>query len=258
MSMIATTLDLPHASSVPAPMVPNTEPRPWGFWATLGLGLFATLAGLIAMIAFTVIWMLTHQLRVPDAENAIYDHLASIVGWVTAIVVLVIAIALKKCRQRDYFGFRAVSRSDLLLGLVCLAGLTAVETAADAWLGLGDGSFMESFYRDAKLGGALPLLWINLVIVAPVTEELVFRGFLHRGWATSRLGVVGTVILTSLMWALLHQQYSWVGIFFIFCSGLLFGWLRQRSGTTLTIGLHALGNLLCVVLTVVELEWLRP
>ena len=37
------------------------------------------------------------------------------------------------------------------------------------------------------------------VVVAPVTEELIFRGFLHRGWERSRLGVSGTIILTSVL-----------------------------------------------------------
>jgi membrane protease YdiL (CAAX protease family) len=237
----------------------SAQPGPWGFSATLGWGLLAAFAGLVAGKGYSVIWMLTHQLRNPDADNAIYGNMASIVSWVAPIVVLVIAVAIRKSSQRDYFGLHAVSRHDLLLGVACLAALIAVFTWLDSWLGVEDGSkYMDSIYRPAKLGGALPLLWIDLVIVGPVTEELVFRGFLHRGWAASRLGVAGTVILTSLMWALLHQQYSWVGMSYIFAMGLLFGWLRQRSGTTLTIGLHALAGLLSTVQTAVELGWLSP
>jgi membrane protease YdiL (CAAX protease family) len=33
------------------------------------------------------------------------------------------------------------------------------------------------------------MLWLATVVVAPVSEELLFRGFLHRGWAPSWLGV---------------------------------------------------------------------
>ena len=101
------------------------------------------------------------------------------------------------------------------------------------------------------------MLWLATIIVAPVTEELLFRGFLHRGWAPSWLGVSGTIVLTSALWAALHQQYNWLGILCIFLMGLIFGWMRQRSGsTTLTIILHSLNNLFATILVAVQIEWL--
>jgi membrane protease YdiL (CAAX protease family) len=121
---------------------------------------------------------------------------------------------------------------------------------------LDDGSeTVEKTYEAARLAGMLPLLWIAVLIIAPVAEELVFRAFLHRGWAASRLGASGTVVLTSLLWALLHQQYTWLGIVFVFCMGLTLGWLRERSGsTTTTIALHALTNLSVMILIAADLR----
>ena len=75
---------------------------------------------------------------------------------------------------------------------------------------------VEATYRAAKAAGALPLLWFSVVVVAPVTEELFFRGFLHCGWAPSWLGVSGTIVLTSALWAVLHHQYNAFGILIIF------------------------------------------
>lgn len=125
-------------------------------------------------------------------------------------------------------------------------------------LGIDAGSeSVVGTYRAAKLAGMLPMLWLATVIVAPVTEELLFRGFLHRGWAPSWLGVSGTIVLTSALWAALHQQYNWLGILCIFLMGLIFGWMRQRSGsTTLTIILHSLNNLIATILVAVQIEWL--
>ena len=55
--------------------------------------------------------------------------------------------------------------------------------------------------------------------------------------------------MTSALWAVLHQQYNVLGILFIFVMGLIFGWLRQRSGsTTLPIVLHTINNLLATAL----------
>ena len=121
----------------------------------------------------------------------------------------------------------------------------------------GGSDSVEATYRAAKAAGVLPLLWLSMVVVAPVTEELFFRGFLHRGWAPSWLGVSGTIVVTSALWSVLHQQYNALGILFIFVMGLIFGWLRQRSGsTTLPIVLHTLNNLLATSLVAINVEWL--
>jgi membrane protease YdiL (CAAX protease family) len=125
-------------------------------------------------------------------------------------------------------------------------------------LGIDAGSkSVIASYQAMKLAGTLPMLWLIAVIVAPVTEELLFRGFLHRGWAPSRLGIFGTIILTSALWAAMHQQYDLPGILCVFSIGLLLGWIRQRSeSTTLTILLHALNNTIAMVLIAIHVEWL--
>lgn len=254
--MIAPTVDLAEASARAAPPT-GAQPRPWGFWATLGWGMLAAGALLAAAVAYAAIWALTHQLEMPDLDNAFHGELVGIVAWIPAVAVLAVAIAIRKAPQREYFGLRGFSPRDLLLGIACLAGLTAVTGVLFTLLGIDDGvKSMEQDYAAAKLAGALPLMWISTVIVAPVTEELMFRGFLHRGWASSRFGVLGTIVLTSGLWAAPHLQYTWAVILSIFVGGLLLGWLRQRTGsTTLTIGLHALNNLTGLSCVAVKLEW---
>ena len=46
----------------------------------------------------------------------------------------------------------------------------------------------------------------------------------------SGLGVPGTILLAAGLWAAIHLQYDWFGIAQVFCLGLLFGWVRWRSG----------------------------
>jgi membrane protease YdiL (CAAX protease family) len=252
MSTITTTFDLPHAIQLPLPAA-----RPWGFWATLGWGLFAAATGLFAAVTCAVIWTLTHQLRLPDPANAIYGLTAMIAASLTPLAVLAVATRIRHLSLRDYLALGPIPCRELTVGICCLAVLIAVCEAAAALAGVDEGSrYMITTYRAAQLAGALPLLWVALVVVAPVGEELLFRGFLHRGWAPSRLGAWGTVAVTSALWAALHQQYDWGGILVIFLMGLLFGWLRQRSGsTTLTIVLHALNNLVATLILTVRLDW---
>ena len=93
----------------------------------------------------------------------------------------------------------------------------------------------------------LPLLLISFVFLGPLQEELLFRGFLFRGFAPS-LGVWPTTVITAALWALIHVQYQWFFVCEIFALGLAFGYLRARSGSLfLTIGLHAAVNAMAVV-----------
>ena len=96
----------------------------------------------------------------------------------------------------------------------------------------------------------LLLFWFTVVVTAPVAEEIIFRGFLFRGWSESRIGAVGTLILTSLIFASLHTQYNFTGRVEIFGFGLLLGLARWRSGSTLLVILmHAAWNV-AVIATV--------
>jgi uncharacterized protein len=94
------------------------------------------------------------------------------------------------------------------------------------------------------------------ILVAPVSEELMFRGFLFRGWARSDRSTWPAIVVISLLWAALHVQYDWTGILQIFIIGLFLGWMRWRSGSTLlTFLLHALFNLEGTIETVLQMRF---
>jgi len=93
-----------------------------------------------------------------------------------------------------------------------------------------------------------PLFWLAIVVAAPLAEEPLFRGFMFRGMAESRLGVGGTIVLTSFLWSMLHLQYDWYGIVSVFVIGLLLGWVRHRTGSLYApMALHGFSNLVATV-----------
>ncbi len=109
----------------------------------------------------------------------------------------------------------------------------------------------------AKMAGSLPLFFLAVIVVAPLGEEIAFRGFLFRGLSNTWLGIAGTIIVTSAIWALMHVQYDWVEIAQILLIGLVLGWLRWASGSTaLTILLHMLTNLGATIEAMIKVEWL--
>jgi membrane protease YdiL (CAAX protease family) len=236
----------------------RAELQPWGFWGSLGWALLALATGAFAAVIYMAIWSLNHQFAIPDASDETLGTVLGTVVLAVSALVLVIPVKRRHYSLSDYFALNDIPRRDLAVGIAGLVALIVAFEAMERLLGIDAGSKSAiASYRAMKLAGTLPMLWLTAVIVAPVTEELLFRGFLHRGWAPSRLGVFGTIILTSALWAAMHQQYDLSGILCVFSIGLLLGWIRQRSAnTTLTILLHALNNTIAMVLIAIHVEWL--
>jgi CAAX protease family protein len=86
-----------------------------------------------------------------------------------------------------------------------------------------------------------------LAIGAPLSEELLYRGFLLSALARTRLGFWGAALIATALWAALHD-YSAVGFAAVFMMGLLISWLLWRTGSLrVAIFCHALHNSLALV-----------
>ncbi len=86
------------------------------------------------------------------------------------------------------------------------------------------------------------LMFIVAVIGAPLSEELMFRGFLFSSLARSPLGLIGTAAVTSLTWAAIHG-YSLQGFVTITALGAALSYILWRTGSTrVTMACHGAYN----------------
>lgn len=98
-------------------------------------------------------------------------------------------------------------------------------------------------FRDMMAAGGGLWLVAAAVIGAPLSEELLFRGFLLSALARTRFGFIGGALITNVAWTLLHAQYSLVGLGAVFLVGLVQSWLLWRTGSLwVPIICHALYN----------------
>ena len=77
-------------------------------------------------------------------------------------------------------------------------------------------------------------------------EETVFRGFLWRGLAASRLGNWGAWLLTSVFFVANHTKYyaNPGALIAVAITGLILGLVRWRTGSsTASMITHSLSNL---------------
>jgi membrane protease YdiL (CAAX protease family) len=95
-----------------------------------------------------------------------------------------------------------------------------------------------------SIGGFLLAIFV-VAVVAPIVEELFFRGFVYASFRQSH-GVTTAAIVSSLMFALFHQDpYTYIPIAII---GLALVYLYETTGSLWpSIMLHSLNNLLSVV-----------
>jgi CAAX protease family protein len=92
------------------------------------------------------------------------------------------------------------------------------------------------------------LAFMVVGIGAPLSEELLFRGFLLSALARARLGFWGAALVVSGLWTALHVGYSLAGVIEVFLIGIYFSWLLWRTGSLrVAIFCHALYNSLIVL-----------
>jgi uncharacterized protein len=259
----------PHLPEPAARTAPPIPARPLSAWATAGWALLAFCAWIAAQALVLIIFLVRWFARNPGvsidldqvAHNAYVVSIAAIISMAVHCGVVVLAIQRARQPVAEYLGL--VRRPHVREVVFCLAIVAVLLVASDlvSWT-IGHDlvpPFLVKVYQAARDAGpvAFLLVMIAVLIVAPVGEEIMFRGFLFRGWATSPLGVTVTIVVTSAIWAGIHVQYDWYGIVQVFCLGLLFGWVRARSGSTLlTIMMHATCNIAATVETAVVVEWL--
>src|SRR5437868_4984145 len=226
------------------------KPRIWGFWMTLAWGIPLTLTAVlfqtIGAVGYLRLWRYLHPDQPISLASAATNGAviaASLAVSAPVVILLLIAIVRRtKVPITDYLALKWPSWRELGIGVATLAAVFALAGIVASIFAKESPAFISDTFTTASDAGMLPLLPLAFVFLGPLQEELVFRGFFLRGFVPA-IGVWPAIILTSAVWAVSHGQYEWFFVGEIFGLGLLFGWLRWRSGSTiLTFILHAAVN----------------
>ena len=189
---------------------PPLNVKPWGRWATLGLGLIAMLIGQMAALA-VLIWGI--GLSLAQVADMASDGVAVIliVCISTPVQVLVLALMARQtgASATDYLALRVPRKIEVVAGFIAILILVVVGDGVTWLIGREIVSqFQLDTYRTASTAGYLPWLWFTAVVMAPIGEETLFRGFLFRGWLRVPRDVWPVIIVTAFIWAVSHLQYD--------------------------------------------------
>ena len=249
-------LDPPSSDLAPAAAPPVLEPAPpppagWTYWDAVVVVVLAIVAQVVVYVAGLSVVAIVATLRgqslvtVMEAATRVWFVLpVQIVWW-----AMVLWIIYKVVRARDPRPFRDAIcwfRPALPLGTYLSGGaLLAFSVAGLAWLLPKPQKHMpmEELFRDPL---SASLLAVFGVLVAPIIEELLFRGFLYAVVARVN-GVLAAVLTTAALFSLVHApQYGWAwqNLLILAYVGIVFGAIRARSGSVVPSTLvHAAYNL---------------
>lgn len=231
------------ATSEPTPETnqPKTRafPNVWQALALLGLLLILQL-GVTVVVGF---YLSLQSIPMQELSTVL-----AMVNLSTFGAVVILGTAWSRVSARQLFYLRGFSPALILPMFVMMLGLIIVVSELDnvlqRFLPIPD--WLIEMLGELGLGEGFALgTFIVLVVVAPITEEPLFRGILLHGF-TRNYGAWWAVIVTAFIFGAIHMNpWQFVGAFFL---GLAFGWwtLETRSILPAILG-HAMNNGMVVI-----------
>lgn len=151
-------------------------------------------------------------------------------------------IGLNRSPKWSDAGYAALGLLAYFVGYIVV--LNAVKAAIPA---LNVDQEQQIGFEAAKHGGELVLVFLSLVVLPPLAEEILVRGFLYTG--LKKLPKAWAIILTSALFAMAHLQAGsgaqllWVAAIDTFVLSVMLIYLRDKTGSLwASIMLHALKN----------------
>ena len=97
------------------------------------------------------------------------------------------------------------------------------------------------------------LLFIAVAIVAPIGEELLFRGFFQQALEKHWNDVTRAILMTALLFSMIHMNPYWFAQIYIL--GDLLGYIAWKSKSVIpALVLHGMNNAMAMLFAFVDLE----
>jgi membrane protease YdiL (CAAX protease family) len=212
------------------------------------------IAGLqVAFLAFAVAFLAAPFVQFIRARAALTDAEAQLLGrlfifFVPLVAVLAIPRLRGACEELLRTPIRREHGPEVLgAAALHLASHFALAGAVATWYWLHGGgeSVARNVFVREEVELARAFSWVGLAMIpvagvlAPLIEEVVFRGFMFRAWAR-RWGWLTGMLLTALAFGLFHPYAAGA-----FVSSVIFTCLLRRTGSLWSsIAVHAIGNTL--------------
>jgi len=184
-------------------------------------------------------------------ENLAYSNLGIIssISSLFGVVAILFFIYFKKVSIIDYLNlYMPKLKTTILFIFLSFFTMFFMEMLSRDYPDLFDTNFVLDSYKAAN---NLLVLYIGVVILGPIFEEFLFRGFLFKGLENSFIGGHGAVFISATIFSLVHIQYGLpIILCMLFPMAVLLGYARLKSNSLLLpILIHTINNLLTCLVT---------
>ena len=230
--------------AIAAPAAPVREPF-WGYTdLVLVLGL---LFGAMVIITLIVVGLISFfpQFRQDQTPLLVPMNLV-LYGFVYLSLRLTFGLRYGKPVFRS-LGWR---RAGINLALVGVGGVALAVVFSLISAAIHTPKIPTPFDKLIGSPWSMALFAVMAVIVAPLFEELFFRGFIQPVFSRT-FGTIAGILITAALFGSLHlfeYAYAWQYALFISLAGAVFGWLRARTNSIIPCTvMHGCFNALSVV-----------
>ena len=171
--------------------------------------------------------------------------ISALIGLLITFPLLLKATPAKSLRECfKYWAMFRIQSKELAIWGVLFAILFGVIQVAGWVLEVPTEPFIIDMKKEVTSSISIVILFLTAGGLAPIVEEIIYRGWLYQRLIDCNIGAKKVVILTSLVFALVHSQYEQGFTFItIFSFGLLFAYIRYKSqNITYSIIIHILYN----------------
>jgi membrane protease YdiL (CAAX protease family) len=224
------------------------------------------MAVVLALMAVGLQVALAMPLGIIDLVVELGMHLPSpklerqplIIGCVNLVAfggAIALGLYLNRLSFRRAFPVGRITIMQLIgVAILILGGDVLLSEADNAfrWLAPPPGWLVDILKDMFAAEGKLFSRAFLLVLVAPVTEELLFRGIILRGLLSRHRPAVAVALSAALFTAIHLNPWQFCSAF---CLGVALGWFYLRTtSVTLCIIAHAFSNALFILFTTLPLE----
>ena len=228
-----------------------SEPNKKNVNIAFGIVLFSLLFAIIAGAGFGSIL----QALFSDFNTTNITLLSLLVSTLMIGLPVIIYLRYNNLSHIKRLRFNRISLKITLSTVIISVGLIIIIDELDriVYILFGSPDFLGELANQLQITSFKNgfLIILTTVIVAPIIEEMVFRGYLQKALEDSWGDITKAILVTSLFFALVHLNLYWIVQIYIL--GMLLGYLSWRTNSILPgIILHGLNNGFAVALNNVE------
>ena len=195
---------------------PDKGRRLIGWWA---------LVGTLSVLAFAA-----SASSSEPVQDALYRYETAIVGlFFYALILGVILLIASGFDRREAFALRRPTSWGRAIGISfgLLIVLLAVAAALEPIFGAGEEQGLDPTGWDSSRAPAFILNFVLTAMVAPIVEELMFRGI--GFFLLEQFGQLAAIVVTAIAFSLTHGIVEGIPVFFVIGAGLAFMRSRTKS-----------------------------